>query len=177
VPLGLLGATQCAGKQWGASKVEEEQVVRPSWLRCASSSEARLPGAPQGRARLARPPSCQPPCTQALCLRAPLCAQSRLSFLGPAPTTCKHIARHSLCSPRGTTGQPSAESAAGPQPRTPCSSRQKPSAWPGNQQGCQARAHSKPRLTKFGCEPGSFGGRAKRAETCSRHRGGYRTPF
>jgi hypothetical protein len=50
----------------------------------------------RGRACLARPPSCQHPCTQALCLRAPLCAQTRLSFLGPAPTTCKHIARHSL---------------------------------------------------------------------------------
>jgi hypothetical protein len=40
------------GSEWGG-KIEELLLqcmidVRPSWLRCASSSEARLPGAPQG---------------------------------------------------------------------------------------------------------------------------------
>jgi hypothetical protein len=66
----------------------------------------------RGRARLARPPSCQTPATQALCLRAPLCAQSWLSFLGPAPTPCKHIARHSLSAALG-------EQPDNPQPSQP----------------------------------------------------------
>jgi hypothetical protein len=98
----------CSGRP-GASRTARcsgPTAVRTSWLRCASSSGARQPARPRGRACPARRLSRLYPCTQALDLRAPLRAQSRLSLFGPAPTTCKHIARHLVSfQPMGTTGQ------------------------------------------------------------------------